>query len=161
MSAREWRDVIGMENAYEVSSDGLVRSKPRILKPSAIPSGHLAIHLGSKRQDYVHRLVAAAFLPAPTKERIWVNHKNGDPRDNRVENLEWCTPGENNRHGWEKNGRRHPSEMRVAAVDADGVVFASFRSMTDAAKFLGVTKCAVRAAVVGGGTCRKYHWIKL
>lgn len=161
MIVEEWRDVVGSEEFYEVSSHGRIRSKPRILKPASIPSGHLCLSLGSKRREYVHRLVAEAFIPKISHERIWVNHKNGDPTDNRVENLEWVTPGENIAHGYRKNGRRHHAEKRVAAVDNDGVLFASFRSMSDAARFLKVTKGAIASALRLGGRCCGYRWVAL
>jgi hypothetical protein len=47
----------------------------------------------------VHRLVATAFLESDS-ERDHINHKNGIKDDNRVCNLEWCTPSENTRHAY-------------------------------------------------------------
>ena len=52
---------------------------------------------GVRTRDYLHRLVAQAFIENLDSKRE-VNHKNGNKLDNRVENLEWCTRGENMRH---------------------------------------------------------------
>lgn len=67
---------------------------------------------GSRKLLYVHRLVASAFIPNPENKPV-VNHKNLCKHDNRVENLEWVTSFENNRHAIE-NGCR---------IREDGVSF--------------------------------------
>lgn len=54
---------------------------------------------GKQKHEYVHRLVAKAFLPNPNNLPI-VNHIDGNPSNNAVSNLEWCTASENTRHAW-------------------------------------------------------------
>ena len=154
-----WRPVKGLEDRYEVSNTGLVRTKPRILKSRPMPKGgHHQINLGLHRRTYVHRLVAEAFLDPPDPTRIWVNHKNGDPSDNRVENLEWCTPGENIAHGFRVNGRTNYNCRPVHAVSSDGEIVADFPSIRKAAEHFSVTIGAVRSAILRGGTCKGYRW---
>lgn len=155
---RVWKDVPGSP-LYEVSNDGLVRSKPKILKPWQLPSGHLHVNLGGKRREYVHRLVALAFLDASAEKPI-VNHKNGRPTDNRVENLEWVTPGENIAHGFRSNGRVPYQNVKVAAVDAWGCIAHEFNSITAAASRFKVSKGAISSAIKRGGYSVGYSWIK-
>ncbi len=99
----EWRDVLGFEGSYQVSSTGLVRSVKRgrkNLAPSHSKSGYLQVNLyrdGQPQHFYVHRLVAAAFL-GPIPWWAVVNHKDGNKRNNRADNLEFMTLEQNIKH---------------------------------------------------------------
>jgi hypothetical protein len=55
------------------------------------------VTLQGRGTEYVHRLVAEAFLRNPSN-LPQVNHKNRDRKHNHVKNLEWVTCAENNRH---------------------------------------------------------------
>lgn len=56
------------------------------------------LQLSVNRTSYLaHRLIADVFIPNPSK-KPYINHKNGNKSDNRIENLEWCTQAENIRH---------------------------------------------------------------
>jgi hypothetical protein len=88
---------------YEVSDYGEVYSlqygRPLILKQSE-HKGYRRICLskGNKRKQIgVHVLVARAFIPNPDN-KPFVNHKDGNKRNNKVENLEWCSREENQKH---------------------------------------------------------------
>jgi hypothetical protein len=70
------------------------------LKPMLNDNGYHYVTLcnsGSKRNHYVHQLIATVFIDNPTKKKH-VNHKNLKKIDNNVENLEWVTPSENMQH---------------------------------------------------------------
>lgn len=95
-TTEEWKVIDGFEE-YMVSSTGKVAHKGRILKGSSNGSGYIKVGLvhGSKRKkEYIHRLVAFAFIPNPAN-KPFINHIDNDPTNNDVENLEWCTHQEN------------------------------------------------------------------
>ena len=66
---------------------------------------------GKQKHEYVHRLVAAAFCPNPEGKPI-INHIDGNPENNRAENLEWCTHSENIQHAY-RIGLKDPYKNAV------------------------------------------------
>lgn len=92
---------------YEVSNMGRVKSLPRnstkggILKPQTYSKGYLRIGLsknGKVKHFLVHRLVCFAFIPNPQNYPI-INHKDENPSNNHVDNLEWCNHSYNMNYG--------------------------------------------------------------
>ena len=81
---------------YLITSDGSIYNKNGLkIKPETTKNGYLRVSLSNNKIKHkrvlVHRLVADAFIPNPSG-LPQVNHINEDRKDNRVENLEWCTP---------------------------------------------------------------------
>ena len=95
-----WKDIPGYEGLYQVSNTGQIRSlnyrrtgKKQILKQYINNTGYkqVALRKNNKVKWYlVHRLVAQAFIPNPHNYPI-INHKDENPANNAVWNLEWCT----------------------------------------------------------------------
>lgn len=115
----QWKN-IDPDGIYQVSSYGRVKRHyknklDKLVTPNTVIYGYQQVQLsfyGKRTLCLVHRLVAQAFLPNPNK-LSYVNHKNKKTNDNRVENLEWVTARENNRHA------REYSLMRIKKLALD------------------------------------------
>ena len=126
MDSEEWHAIDGYDGGYEVSSFGRVRSRvrswvnPKVMSPSADGDGYPQLMLvayrgvGRRRTVKVHRLVAAVFL-GPIPPGMTVNHKDGNRRNNRVDNLELCTNAENVYHSIDMLDRRYDGTHNPAA----------------------------------------------
>lgn len=152
-TVEEWKDVVGYEGSYEVSNYGRVRThkhkttytsrhgirhwKQRILKEKSKTNRDVRISLwkNGKRKDYLaHRLVAEAFIPNP-ENKPTVNHIDGNPKNNYVQNLEWATYGENNNHAFDN--RLISTAYPVTLVNQVSGEAMSFRSLSKASEYIG------------------------
>lgn len=83
------------EDPYDLSKCiKLIKVSPR---KKGYPSVNLRTKDSLRKKEYVHRIMAMAFVSNPDN-KPQINHKNGDTNDYRVENLEWVTSKENVRH---------------------------------------------------------------
>ena len=90
-----WK-IIPNHQQYEVSDLGKVRRGQKVLKPRNHNQGYQFVFLNG-RERYCHRLVAGAFIGS-IPPRWEVNHLDGNPANNALENLEIVTPKQNRQH---------------------------------------------------------------
>lgn len=162
----EWRDVVGYEGIYEVSSAGEVRTKEgkttytkkhgvrrwkqRVLKQKTSKDDTCRVSLwkdGKERTWLVHRLVAKAFLPK-VQEKKYINHIDGSRLNNHVSNLEWCDHKENNNHAF--NNDLIQTGKKIVLVHKETKKAHYFRSRAKADEFLGKYAGYLSAKLVKG-----------
>lgn len=177
-----WRSVVGYMDLYEVSNLGRVRSLDRIqynpvaathqtLHPGHIMNGvvsHRGYRMvglrdvnGKRKNCSVHRLVAMAFIPNPNN-LPWVNHKNYNQLDNRVENLEWCTEYDNVHYGRADQIRQahQPKNKAVLQFSLDGKLLGKYINITSAARAVETTRANIRNCCNGiFKQAAGYKWI--
>ena len=150
----ELKDIPEFAGLYAATADGRIYSyrRKRFMKICNGNKGYkqVCIQVGKKaHMRYVHRLVATAWLPNPDNLPE-VNHKDEDKSNNDISNLEWCT----RRYNLQVSSvgfKLRP--VRCVELNKD------FESLTDAAKFAGVSVAAINDAVKGRiKTSGGYHW---
>lgn len=171
----EFRDIKGYEGLYQVSNYGRYKSfikcnghpiVPRIMKVSYKSNGYLTVYLYD-RHSTCHRTVAEAFIPNP-ENKPQVNHINGDKTDNRVENLEWCTNGENQIHAYKigikkrKYGKDNINSKITIQYDLQMNEIARFASVGEASRITGISnsniaRCCRNKLKTAGGYIWKYE----
>jgi hypothetical protein len=96
-------EISGFEGRYAINRNGEVKNikTNHILKPYTNRIGYFRIGFViapyKKKNFYIHRLLAKHFIPNP-ENKSEVNHIDGNPSNNNLNNLEWCTRSENGLH---------------------------------------------------------------
>lgn len=91
---------------YRATIEGDVYSLKtgKLLKPGTYNNGYkyISVYIGNHvtKKVKVHRLVATIHIPNP-ENKPHINHKDANPSNNHIDNLEWCTQKENVIHGFE------------------------------------------------------------
>ena len=124
----EWKDVVGYEGLYQVSNLGNIKSfkiykEGKLLKPKFDKDGYREIGIrdsnGTRTFKRVHRLVAESFIDNPDNLKF-INHKDDNPANNNVDNVEWCSIEYNNRYRFTNGNASHKgSKSPVATITED------------------------------------------
>ena len=114
-NVRRAKPVVSAVKAANMGTSGWSGNYTRVLKPAMLRLNEAKTKSGKQRyvsvsiKDHtymVHRLVAKAFLPDTYSDGMVVNHKDGNKHNNCVDNLEWCTQAENERHSYDVLGKQ-------------------------------------------------------
>lgn len=156
--------ITGFSN-YVITEDGRVYSfnysTPRRLHSHITKYGYERVGLcknGKQSLYFVHRLVAEAFIPN-TDNKPFINHKDEDKTNNRVDNLEWCTSVENNIYGTRLQRIADSNKKVILQLDELGNIVNRWKSQTDAGRSLGLDKRNINACLKGRRLrCGGYQW---
>lgn len=132
-----------------VSSHGRVQNKAGITGWGyKAASGYLVTKIGG-RANMVHRLVARAFLgPPPSHEHWQVHHRDRDPTNNHMSNLEYVTPAQNVAHSYQTNTAR-----RTSAEALSRPVLASVVGDDNWSRYSSINEASRRLLVPTGRIC--------
>jgi len=165
----QWRDIPGYEGIYEASTDGRIRSadgkitsnsrysvrhwKQRIIKQKhqARSTGKTDARVclwkdGKEKTHLVSRLIAMSWCEG-YEDGMTVNHIDGNPENNRADNLEWITLKENIQKGFEDGLYTGMKPCVLIAEDGSEI---KFPSLSAASRYLGRSKGYASEAVKDG-----------
>lgn len=142
-----WKDIEGYENLYRISNIGRVQrvTSGRILRSYDVHLGYLQVHLckdGKVKNMLVHRLVAMAFIPNTDNLPV-VNHKDRNPSNNKVDNLEWCTQEYNSKYADAQIRKGISRRKPIIQLSLNGEFIREWESATIASKELGISEGSI------------------
>jgi hypothetical protein len=185
----DWRNIPGYEGLYQVSSFGRIKriansrynsltksfnKKEYILSTPVNDKGYSTANLyknGKASPVRIHRLVAEVFMPN-NENKPEVNHINGIKSDNQLNNLEWATRSENQKHAF-ANGLNKPNRInkgkfrgehtrarKIVEVDNKGNVLQNFSCLKDATIFYNLSAGEVSRVCSGKANHSHNHYFK-
>lgn len=158
-----WKDIKGYEGNYQCSNLGRVRSLDRYVKEHTgkeqfrhgqiiafrmNPSnGYYQFGLnkdGKRKIVYAHIIIASTFIDNPDSQNLkYVNHKDGNKLNNKIENLEWCTASENNIHSYRELNRKKSDEGAhpkiVYIIDTKNKILKYYESIAETSRNINLS----------------------
>ena len=173
----EWKPIDGFDG-YFISNFGNVLSKklksPRLLKKEEDVNGYYIYTLYKNKgrcKKRAHRLVAKHFIEIPEWLNLndaIVNHKDGNKKNNLVENLEWTDSFGNARHAWETglisveiitDSRKHLLKPIYKINRFNNKILKEYKSNREASAIEGLNSRNLSRAAKMGYKCGDYVWV--
>lgn len=170
-----WADIPGYEGLYQASIFGYVRSITRIVLkgkdhvPSKVTgkiitpwidtSGYLKVDLyknGKRKCEKLHQLIAKTFIPNPLNKET-VNHKDENPLNNTIQNLEWMTNKENVNYGTRIQRVKEDQGMHIARIAPNQNIEYYF-TLHDAERKTGIPRQSISYAIKHKTLLKGFQW---
>lgn len=133
---------------YLVSNTGYIKGQKGTILKGSTSGEYQKVTLwdhGSYKTKYVHRMVLETFLPCENSEQMQVNHKDGNKKNNSLDNLEWVTSKENSIHArdvlkiqYQTSAAHEARKIKIKMIDINTNEEQIFNSLNDCANFLNV-----------------------
>ena len=149
-----WKDIKGYEGIYQIDENGNVKSfaqykEGKIKKQQIDKHGYATIMLcrnGFYEKVFIHRLVLSTFKPCENMEKLHVNHKDANPLNNNIDNLEWVSQQENNKY-IEKIGHHSGRPKKKVLVEFRNGEKEEYESLVECAKHFNVDKSTIQSYI--------------
>lgn len=171
----DWRNIPGFPH-YKINKAGQVKRidaiitdsngidfyrRGRILSTRKTKLGYIQVDMCEKGVQYgrfIHVLLAKVFIPNPKNLPI-VNHKDENPSNNDLSNLEWCDYSYNAKYSVEKLRKSHTHEQRaVYRIDINTNEEIRYNGIREAARENKAHHSNIRNAILHNRRCVGYKW---
>ena len=157
-----WYPVKGWEGLYEINKNGEVRNakNKNTIVGDINNCGYYRVSLynqGQSKRYFRHRLVAEQFLDKP-EGKDFVNHIDGDKSNNSLENLEWVSQSENEKHAFE-NGLKQKTNKPFIIEFVNGDI-KEYENQYVCAKEIGCSQSSIKNWLNGQRNPRPSYGVK-